>query len=171
MGVFDIFKKKKSSDDEFINSLARSEIKVPKEKLHKIKITHKQFLEYSEDRHKNFKTTELLSKKDQVGDPPMVGVIVGYHPHPKDIVTTLTAIVEWPVLKQTEKTFVVNCTCLGRTPTTNNLTYPAEGTWIFFRKIGEGKDEDGKMRTYGIAETVFSPGFYEMIKKGLNKKK
>ena len=130
-------------------------------------------MEYSEDRHKNFKTTELLSKKDQAGDPPMLGIIVGYHPFPKDIVTTLMAVVEWPILSKTKKTFTVNCTMLGKTPTATNdtLTYPGEGTWIFFREISEGKDDDGKTQAYGIAETVFSPEFYEMLKKVQKRKK
>ena len=167
MGIFDIFKKKTkaSSSDNILKQLAK--IKIPKEKLHKIKITHKEFLEYSNDRHNNHKTLEALPKDF----PTLGGRIVGYHPNPKDIITRLMAVVEFPIIGKTTKTFVVNCTTLGRNPTTDTLTYPAEGTWIMFQEIGEGKDDDGKTRSYGIASIVISQGFYNMVEKASKLKK
>ena len=92
MGIFDIFKKKSkaSSPNNILDQLASGKIKVPKEKLHKIKITHEEFIEYSNDRHKNHKTLETLPKKDY---PTLGGRIVGYHPNPKDIITKLMAVV------------------------------------------------------------------------------
>ena len=170
MGIFDIFKKKSkaSSPNNILDQLASGKIKVPKEKLHKIKITHEEFIEYSNDRHKNHKTLETLPKKDY---PTLGGRIVGYHPNPKDIITRLMAIVEFPIVGKTQKTFVVNCTALGRNPTTGTLTYPAEGSWIMFQEIGEGKDDDGKTRSYGIASMVISQGFISMIEKASKLKK
>ena len=170
MGIFDIFKKKSkaSSPNNILDQLASGKIKVPKEKLHKIKITHEEFIEYSNDRHKNHKTLETLPKKDY---PTLGGRIVGYHPNPKDIITRLMAVVEFPIVGKTQKTFVVNCTALGRNPTTGTLTYPAEGSWIMFQEIGEGKDDDGKTRSYGIASMVISQGFISMIEKASKLKK
>jgi len=170
MGLFHIFKKKEktSSSDNILKQLADNKIKIPKEKLHKIEITHEEFLQYSNDRHKNHRTLETLPKEDF---PTLGGKIIGYHPYPKDIVTRLMAIVEFPIIGETQKTFVVNCTALGRNPTTSMLTYPAEGTWIMFQEIGEGKDDDGKTRSYGIASMVISQEFYNMVEKASKLKK
>ena len=170
MGLFDLFKKKTktSTNNNILKLLTKGEIKVPKEKLNKIKITHEEFIEYSNDKHKNHKTLETLPEKDH---PTLGGKIVGYHPNPKDIITKLMAVVEFPIIGETQKTYAVNCTALGRNPTTGTLTYPAEGTWIMFQEIGEGKDDDGKTRSYGIASMVISEGFINMIQKASNSKR
>ncbi|RZO90401.1 MAG: hypothetical protein EVA56_03705 [alpha proteobacterium HIMB114] len=169
MGLFDIFKKTQAiSSNNIFDQLASDKIKVPKEKLHKIKITHEEFMEYSNDRHENFKITEKLSKTDY---PPLGGRIVGYYPNPKDIITRLMAVVEYPIIGETQKTFVVNCSPLGKNPTTGTLTYPAEGSWIMFQEIGEDKDHDGKTRSYGIASIVLTESFIKMIEKLAKSKK
>ena len=164
MGIFDIFKKRKSDLIEILDLLAKNKITIPKVKLNTLKITQEEFYEYSEVRHKNFKATRLLDEKNH---PSLIGVIVGYHPYPKNITTRLTAVVEWPAYEKSERTFVVDCTSLGKSPTTRSLTYPIDGTWIYFRETGEAEDTDGKTRTYGIAETIFDP---ELVKAALKSK-
>ena len=162
MGLFDIFKKRKSDLVEIIDLLAKNKIIIPKVKLDTLQITQEEFYEYSEAHHKNFKATRLLDEKNQ---PTLVGVIVGYHPYPKNIATRLTAVVEWPAYEKSEKTFVVDCTFLAKNPTSRTLTYPTEGTWIDFRETGEAEDTDGKTRTYGIAESIFDPEFLKAVLK------
>ena len=79
------------------------------------------------------------------------------------------AVVEWPVYKKVERTFVVDCTLLGKS-SGSNLTYPGESTWIFFRELGKQKDTDGILRTYGIAETVFTEQLIQLALKEKKKK-
>ena len=131
MGIFDIFKKKSkaSSPNNILDQLASGKIKVPKEKLHKIKITHEEFIEYSNDRHKNHKTLETLPKKDY---PTLGGRIVGYHPNPKDIITRVMAVVEFPIVGKTQKTFVVNNVGSYYNSTLNTKTYYINILYILF---------------------------------------
>ena len=152
--MFNFFKKKESDIIEIVKLLGKNKIKVPNPKYTKTKISREDFYKLSDRSHENFKATELLKDK---GCKPLIGVIVGYHPAPKDIYTAMTAVVEWPVYKKSEKTFVVDCSSLGKISGVYDLAYPREGTWIWFVETVKAKDTDKKTRTYGIAEIVFEP--------------
>ena len=153
-----IFKKKKLPD---VIEIVKSGIKMPKAK-YTIKMSSEQFGEFSSAHNENFKTTEMLSQKNYKS---LIGKIVGYHPSPKDIKTALTAVVEWPVYKKSERNYVVDCTLACRTSGSDRVSYPIEGTWIHFREVGEAKDTDGQTRLYGLAETIFMPESVEYALK------
>lgn len=167
MGLFDFFKKEKNKSDivEIISRIESGQLKAPKVRDNIIKLTHEEFLKYSDKHHENFKFTETLPKDKY---PTFIGVIKGYHPYAKDTGSLLMAVVEWPVYKKVDRTFVIDCTLLGKT-SGRNLTYPGEGTWIFFRELGNQKDTDGILRTYGIAETIFTEQLIQLALKGYKK--
>lgn len=102
-------------------------MKAPKAKDNIIKLTQEEFRNYSDKHHENFKFTETLPKDKY---PTLIGKIEGYHPYTKDLGSLLMAVVEWPVYKKVERTFVVDCTLIAKT-SGGSLTYPGEGTWIF----------------------------------------
>ena len=166
--IFNFFKKKKkltSDPIEIISRIESGQLKSPKVSDNIIKLTQEEFRNYSDKHHENFKFTETLKDKY----PTLIGKIKGYHPYAKDLGSLLMAVVEWPVYKKAERTFVVDCTLLAKT-SGNNLTYPGEGTWIFFRELGEKKDTDGILRTYGIAETIFTEQLIQLALKEYKKK-
>jgi hypothetical protein len=167
--IFNFFKKEKNKSDtvEIISRIESGQLKAPKVRDNIIKLTQEEFHKYSDKHHENFKFTETLPKDKY---PTLIGVIEGYHPYVKDIGSLLMAVVEWPVYKKSERTFVVDCTLLGKTSGGSNLTYPGEGTWIFFRELGEQKDTDGILRTYGIAETIFTEQLIQLALKEYKKK-
>jgi hypothetical protein len=167
--IFNFFKKEKNKSDtvEIISRIESGQLKAPKVRDNIIKLTQEEFHKYSDKHHENFKFTETLPKDKY---PTLIGVIEGYHPYVKDIGSLLMAVVEWPVYKKSERTFVVDCTLLGKTSGGSNLTYPGEGTWIFFRELGEKKDTDGILRKYGIAETIFTEQLIQLALKEYKKK-
>ena len=166
--IFNFFKKEKNKSDtvEIISRIESGQLKAPKVRDNIIKLTQEEFHKYSDKHHENFKFTETLPKDKH---PTHIGVIKGYHPYAKDIGSLLMAVVEWPVYKKVERTFVVDCTLLGKS-SGSNLTYPGENTWIFFRELGKQKDTDGILRTYGIAETVFTEQLIQLALKEHKKK-
>jgi hypothetical protein len=167
--IFNFFKKDKKKSDiiETVSRIESGQLKAPKINQLNIKLTQEEFRQYSDRHHDNFKTTEMLPKDKH---PTLLGVIRGYHPCAKNITSSLMAVIEWPVYKKSERTFVVDCTLLGKTSGGSNLTYPGEGTWIFFRELGEQKDTDGILRTYGIAETIFTEQLIQLALKKYKKK-
>jgi len=167
--IFNFFKKEKNKSDtvEIISRIESGQLKAPKVRDNIIKLTQEEFHKYSDKHHENFKFTETLPKDKY---PTLIGVIEGYHPYVKDIGSLLMAVVEWPVYKKSERTFVVDCTLLGKTSGGSNLTYPGEGTWIFFRELGEKKDTDGILRKYAIAETIFTEQLIQLALKEYKKK-
>lgn len=166
--IFNFFKKEKKKSDtiEIVSRIESGQLKAPKAKDNIIKLTQEEFRNYSDKHHENFKFTETLPKDKY---PTLIGKIEGYHPYAKDLGSLLMAVVEWPVYKKVERTFVVDCTLIAKT-SGNNLTYPGEGTWIFFRELGKQKDTDGILRTYGIAETVFTEQLIQLALKEYKKK-
>ena len=166
--IFNFFKKKKkitSDPIEIISRIESGQLKSPKVSDNIIKLSQEEFRNYSDKHHENFKFTETLKDKY----PTLIGKIEGYHPYAKDLGSSLMAVVVWPVYKKVERTFVVDCTLLAKT-SGGTLTYPGEGTWIFFRELGEQKDTDGILRTYGIAETIFSEQLIQLALKEYKKK-
>ena len=166
--IFNFFKKKKKTSDtiEIISRIESGQLKSPKVRDNIIKLTQEEFHKYSDKHHENFKFIEALSKDKY---PTLIGVIRGYHPYAKDVGSLLMAVVEWPVYKKAERTFVVDCTLLGKS-SGSNLTYPGESTWIFFRELVKQKDTDGILRTYGIAETIFTEQLIQLALKEYKKK-
>ena len=166
--IFNFFKKDKKKSDiiETVSRIESGQLKAPKINELNIKLTQEEFRKYSDKHHENHKFTETLPKDKH---PTHIGVIKGYHPYANDIGSLLMAVVEWPVYKKVERTFVVDCTLLGKS-SGSNLTYPGESTWIFFRELGKQKDTDGILRTYGIAETVFTEQLIQLALKEYKKK-
>ena len=166
--IFNFFKKEKNKSDlvEIISRIESGQLKAPKVKDNIIKFTQEEFRKYSDKHHENHKFTETLPKDKH---PTHIGVIKGYHPYANDIGSLLMAVVEWPVYKKVERTFVVDCTLLGKS-SGSNLTYPGVNTWIFFRELGKQKYTDGILRTYGIAETVFTEQLIQLALKEYKKK-
>jgi hypothetical protein len=164
--IFNFFKKEESDLVKIITLIKSGNLQEPKKKDKTIKLSREEFILYSNHRHEIFKTTEMLPEDKH---PSLYGVIVGYHPYPKDIITALTAVVEWPCYEKSKKTFVVDCSLLAR-GSSPNLTYPGEGTWIIFRELGKTKDADGTIRAYGMADTVFSSQLINIALKASGKK-
>jgi len=166
MGLFDFLKKKKAPKPK-IPDIDLSKVKVPKEKLYTMKVTSEQIQAFTNDRDKNDKLLKTLPK-DQF--PSLGGKIVGYSPHPQDFLSKFFAVVEYPIIGKPQQTFVVNCTALIKLTTIGKISYPAEGTWIMFKNLGEQKDTDGELRSYGIATIVFSQSLFKAM-MSLGKKK
>ena len=166
--IFNFLKKDKKKSDtiEIISRIESGQLKAPKVNDNIIKLTYEESLKYHNKHTENFKFTESLPKDKY---PTLIGKIEGYHPYAKDIGSLLMAVVEWPVYKKVERTFVVDCTLLGKS-SGSNLTCPGESTWIFFRELGEQKDTDGILRTYGIAETIFTEQLIQLALKEYKKK-
>ena len=95
MGIFDIFKKKKKKKDKKnldVTDLIKNDlIKVPEVKYDKIKINDDQLNEYVKDSGDNNKLIRTLPENDF---PSLGGKIVGYHPHPKNFISSMYAVVE-----------------------------------------------------------------------------
>ena len=144
MGLFDIFKKKKS---EIPKNLT-----IPKPKFISEEMSFDEYKEIVTHTNKSFKILRMIQKKNKF----MVGRINGYHPYPKDNINKFYAVVDWPVHEKTKKNFVVDTTFLVKLDSnkSGHIIYPDEGTWINFYETGTYKDTDGIARTYGIADTL-----------------
>ena len=147
MGLFDFFKKK-------INEIPK-DLKVPLPKYLKIELERGEIKKIRDQANDIY---EVLRSKHETKEMSQVGKIFGYHPYPKDIVEQFYAVVNWPVHKKAEKSFVVDMSYLVRSDPKEFLSdtyhYPAEGTWITFYPLGTSKDVDNISRTYCVAEAV-----------------
>lgn len=167
MGLFDFLKTKKAPKKK-TPSIDLSKVKVPKEKSLTMNVTIDEVQAYTNDRDKN---DELLKTLPNDQYPSLGGKIVSYHPNPRDFLSNFFAVVEFPLVGKPQKTFVVNCTALIKSKTHGKISYPAEGTWIMFKDLGEQEDTDGKLRSYGIATVVFSQSLFKTIMSMSKKKK
>lgn len=168
MGLFDIFKKKKNKKNLDISDLIKNDlIKVPEVKFDKIRINDDQLNEYVKDSGDNNKLLRTLPEKDF---PSLGGKIVGYHPHPKNFVTSMYAVVEYPIIGEVQKSFVVNCSGIAKTQL-GHLLLPKKGTWILFKDLGEMKDIDEKSRSYGLADLVMSQSLFDMFSRAAKQKR
>ena len=95
MGLFDFFKKKK-------NEIPK-DLKVPLPKYLKIELERGEIKKIRDQANDIY---EVLRSKHKTKEMSQVGKIFGYHPHPKDIVEQFYAVVNWPVHKKAEKSFV-----------------------------------------------------------------
>ena len=168
MGLFDIFKKKKNKKNLDISDLIKNDlIKVPEVKFDKIDMNSAELDEYVKDSRDNSKLLKTLPEKDF---PSLGGKIVGYHPHPKNFVTSMYAVVEYPIIGEVQKSFVVNCSGIAKTQL-GHLLLPKKGTWILFKDLGEMKDTDEESRSYGLATLVMSQSLFDMFSKAAKQKK
>ena len=169
MGIFDFFKKKKKSNNNLdISDLIKNDlIKVPEVKYDQIEINRDQLNEYIKESSENNKLLQTLPEKDF---PSLGGRIVGYHPYPKNFISNMYAVVEYPIIGEVQKSFVVNCSSIARTKI-GYLLLPTKGTWILFKDFGEIKDVDGKARSYGLATLVMSQSVFDMFSKAAKMKK
>ena len=163
MGIFDFLKKKKKSNNNIdISYLVKNNlVKVPEVKFNKIAMNGDQLNDYIKDTSKNSALLKTLPKKDF---PEIWGKIVGYHPYPKDFITSMYAIVNHPVIGEVQKSFVVNCSGIAELES-NHLLLPVEGTWISFKDLGENKNTNGEIRFYGLATLVIDQKIFDMILK------
>lgn len=164
MGIFDFFKKKKKNNTKNldIKDLIKNDlIKVPEVKFNKIDMNGNQLNDYIKDTSNNNALIKTLPKKDF---PPLWGKIVGYHPYPKDFISSMYAVVNYPVIGDVQKSFVINCSGIAK-PEINHLLLPGEGTWISFIDLGENKNTDGEIRSYGLATLIIDQKTFDMISK------
>ena len=171
MGIFDIFKKKKKKKDKKnldVTDLIKNDlIKVPEVKYDKIKINDDKLNEYVKDSGDNNKLIRTLPENDF---PSLGGKIVGYHPHPKNFISSMYAVVEYPIIGEVEKSFAVNCSGIAKTQL-GYLLMPKKGTWILFKDLGEMKDTDEVARSYGVATLVMDQKLFDMFSRAAKLKK
>ena len=169
MGIFDFFKKRKKNNKNInITDLIKNDlIKVPEIKFDKIDMNSDQLNDYIKDTSKNSKLLRTLPERDF---PSLGGKIVGYHPYPKDFITSMYAVVNYPIIGQVQQSFVVNCSGIAKLES-NHLLLPAEGTWILFKDLGENKNTNGEIRSYGLATLVMDQKLYDLLLQGSKLKK
>ena len=168
MGLFDIFKKKKTKKiDELhkiLDLIVKKELIFPDSKFETLKIDITQSVEFVEKANEAHDTLDKIRNSH----PLLVGVIKGYHPYPGN---ALMAVVEWPVYEKSKKTYVTDCVLVSEKTDSKTILLPAPGSWIYFRELGEMTDEKDKInRNYAIAETHLSKELLNTIIKKNNLK-
>lgn len=171
MGIFDIFKNKKTdNENEFhkiLDKIIKKKLNFPVTKFGSLLIDVEQNIEFTKRSNEQFELLSSIQKDNQ----EKIGIIKGYHPDPKSLGDSLMAVVEWPVYGKAKKTYVTDCTLISQAEGLKKIILPASGSWINFIEIADKiKGSDGNKRNYALAVTHLTKESVMMAVKSLTDK-